>query len=85
MSSELEKNFSGKKLFNDFSSCHPLLTDACVCVCVCVCVLQVGDLLGIGAFAEVRKAIWRRTVAVKRFKNVRTQEQLDAFAREVCL
>jgi len=50
-----------------------------------VCVLQVGDLLGIGAFAEVRKAIWRRTVAVKRFKNVRTQEQLDAFAREVCL
>jgi hypothetical protein len=48
-------------------------------------VWQVGDLLGVGAFAEVRRATWRRTVAVKRFKNVRTQEHLDAFAREVCV
>ena len=36
LSSELEKNFSGKKLFNDFSSCHSLLTHACVRACVCV-------------------------------------------------
>lgn len=35
LSSELEKNFSGKKLFNDFSSCHSLLTHACVRACVC--------------------------------------------------
>mmetsp|Transcript_30429 Transcript_30429/g.98049 ORF Transcript_30429/g.98049 Transcript_30429/m.98049 type:complete len:512 (-) Transcript_30429:345-1880(-) len=44
--------------------------------------LEVGGVLGIGAFAEVYMGWWRRPVAIKRFRNLIRQEQLDAFARE---
>ena len=44
--------------------------------------LEHGELLGKGSFAEVYKGWWRRPVAIKKFRNLARQEQLDSFGRE---
>jgi DNA repair exonuclease SbcCD ATPase subunit len=44
--------------------------------------LEQCELLGSGAFAEVYRGWWRRPVAIKKFRSVARQEQIDSFARE---
>ena len=44
--------------------------------------LEQCQLLGNGAFAEVYQGWWRKTVAIKKFRRVSRQDQLDSFARE---
>ena len=44
--------------------------------------LEQCELLGNGAFAEVYRGWWRRPVAIKKFRRVARQDQLDSFARE---
>jgi tRNA A-37 threonylcarbamoyl transferase component Bud32 len=44
--------------------------------------LEQEQLLGNGAFAEVYQGWWRRPVAIKKFRSVARQDQLDSFARE---
>jgi len=44
--------------------------------------LEQCQLLGNGAFAEVYQGWWRKPVAIKKFRRVSRQDQLDSFARE---
>ena len=44
--------------------------------------LEQCQLLGNGAFAEVYQGWWRKAVAIKKFRRVSRQDQLDSFARE---